>query len=510
MIKEISNCGIGINADLTPEELGDGVWSSASNVRFSQGYAQVFGGMQQVFAAPSVTPYFLAHYPTSTSQFWIHAGLNAVYADDGTTRADITGTAPTGVVSDRWTGGVLNGVLALNNGVDLPMYWGGDVALNLATLPGWNAAWKCASLRPFKNFLIALNITKSTTKYPHMVKWSDVAVPGAIPASWDETNPALDAGENDIAGNGVIVDGLAMGDVFIVYKQGSMWAMSYVGAPYIFRFQRLPGDVGMLARGCAVDTPIGHVVLTNGDVVTHNGSGAVSIANAVIRRYIFDNLSASSFTSSFVTSNPQNNEVWVCFPYGASTTCNRAAAWNWIDKTWSIRTLDNVTYGATGQYNAGAVSSTWAATTGLTWETIGGKWGDSRDSLADSRLLMCHSTPRISFAEAGNNDFGSTIPVSIERTGMHFGDPYSVKTIRAIYPKIDSIGATTVNVEIGSSMAPDVPPTWAAAVPFTVGTDHKVDSFATGRYLSVRFSSSVYPSWRMRSFGIDYVNAGSY
>ena len=120
MIAIIDNCGTGLNADLTPEEMSNGVWSAASNMRFNNGYAERFKGTAQVFDTPSVTPYFIAPYTTAAARYWIHAGLGAVFADDGTTRTDITGTTPSGTVNDRWTGGSINGVWIMNNGVDVP------------------------------------------------------------------------------------------------------------------------------------------------------------------------------------------------------------------------------------------------------------------------------------------------------------------------------------------------------------------------------------------------------
>ena len=121
MLVTVDNCGAGIAADLSPEELGSGVWSSSLNVRFNNGYAERFKGTTQAFDTPSVTPYFITPYATTTARYWVHAGLNAIYVDDGTTRTNITGSAPSGAVDDRWTGGSVNGVLILNNGVDQPM-----------------------------------------------------------------------------------------------------------------------------------------------------------------------------------------------------------------------------------------------------------------------------------------------------------------------------------------------------------------------------------------------------
>ena len=511
MIETVSNCGQGLNTDLTPEELGAGVWSDAENVRFSNGYAERFRGMAQLYATPAVVPYFVAPFAVNAIKYIIHMGLAAGYADDGTTRTDITGTAPTGAIDNRWTGGTLGGIFYVNNGVDNPMYWDGNTSNNLTTLVGaggWNTNHKCKALRPFKNFLIALNITKTGTNYPHMVKWSAPAVPGAIPTSWDETNPALDAGEQDLAETpDVLVDGLPMGDVNIVYKERSMYAMSYIGAPYVFRFQRLPGNFGLLAAGCVVDTPVGHVVLSAGDVVLHTGGQPQSIANGAIRKYIFSGINPTYHKRAFVTSNPAKNEVWICFPYVGASTCNRAAVWNWVDKTWAIRVLSNVTYGCTGP---ASLDTAWSAMSGVTWATVTQQWSESEYSPAEHRLVLCHSTPLISLADSGLTDFGATIAASMTRTGMTLGDPMRVKTISGIRPRIDGSVGDTITIEAGGSMYPDAEPTWSAPVTYTIGQSIKADVFAAGRFLSVRFGNVGTPQWRMRSFDVDYMPGGLY
>lgn len=510
MLAIIDNCGAGISTDLSPEELGNGVWSSALNVRFNNGYAERFKGTSQAFDTPAVTPYFLTPYATTTARFWIHAGLSAVYADDGTTRLNITGTAPTGAIDDRWTGGSVNGVFVLNNGIDQPMSWAGTGTL--VTLGGWDTTWRATSLRPFKNFIIALGISKSGTKYPHMVKWCTTLNPGAVSGAgdWDETNPAKDAGEQDLAETpDILVDCLPLGDVNIIYKERSAYAMTYVGAPYIFRFQRLPVESGMLARGCGAQTPLGHVVLTAGDVVLNNGGAAPSIANGFVRKYIFDNISSAYYKRSFVTVNPQKNEVWVCFPFGDSQACNRACVWNWVDKTWAIRELSNVTYGSSGQVNITSTGTTWAGDSG-SWASDATTWNENEYSPAEARLLMSQSTPVIALVDTGTSDFGSLISANLTRTGMHFGDPYSVKTVTCVRPKIDGTFGTQVTIEVGSSMYPDSSPIWGAPVKFTLGQNIKVDCFTSGRFISARFSNSDFASWRMKSFDIEYVKAGAY
>ncbi|MBI3102938.1 MAG: hypothetical protein HYY98_15515 [Burkholderiales bacterium] len=219
----------------------------------------------------------------------------------------------TGARDDRWTGGVLGGVLVMNNGIDGPQYWAGSDKLR--TLHGWSSTWTAKILAPFKDYLLAFDVTKNGTRYPHMMKWSAAAIPGAIPHSWDSTDVTLDAGEVDIAETSdLMVDALPLGDALIVYKERSMYAVRYVGYPAIFAVQRLPGDSGMLFRGCGAMTPLGHVVLTAGDVVLNTGSGVQSIADGIIRKYIFRNIDSTNYKRAFVATNPQRNEVLVCFP----------------------------------------------------------------------------------------------------------------------------------------------------------------------------------------------------
>lgn len=500
----------GAMADQAPQELPINAWSRVRNMRFRDGYSERFGGHSPIFGAPTVTPYWLTPYTTPAARFWVHAGAARVFADDGTTRTDITPAAPfTGAQDDRWTGGSLNGVLVMNNGVDQPQFWGGNVANKLATLTAWNAAWRAASVRPFKNYLVALDVTKSGTRYPHMVKWSHAADPGTVPISWDEADPAKDAGEQDLAETpDLIVDQLPLGDLNVVYKERSMYSMQFIGQPYIWRFQRLPGDVGMLARGCAVATPQGHVVLAAGDVILHSGQGPQSLLTGRMRRWLFNNIDSTAYQRAFVTSNPAKNEVWICFPSVGATTCTQALVWNWADNTLGVRDLPNATYGAPGQIKYSAAAS-WNADT-ETWADDVTAWNQDDYSQADARLLLASTLPQIELVDTTGSYHGQPITAMLERTGLALDDPYSVKLLRAVYPRVDAITGTQLSIEVGASMDAERAPVWQPPVIYTVGSTLKADAFAQGRFLALRISSVGKQPWRVKSIDLDVVKQGAY
>jgi hypothetical protein len=499
---------VGMVSDQLAHELPESALTIAENVRFRNGGVERMRGEQSAFGTPASTPYGLFVYQSGSNRFIVHAGATAVYVNDGSTTTDITGTAPTGSAVDRWAIGALGGVLVANNGKDAPMFWGGNTGLNLATLTAWPANTTCEVLKPWKNYLFALDVTKVGTRYQHMVKWSSAADPGTIPASWDETNPANDAGEVDLAETSdALVDALPLGDALIIYKESSTYAAQYIGGQYIFAFRRLPVDHGMLARGCAAEVPGGHVVLTGGDVVLLSAAGSQSIIDGKIRDWLFGQIDATYFDRSFVVAHPAYNEAWVCFPTSGNSACTKAIVWNWKENTVSTRDLNNATCAA-----AGRVPS-------IIDNTIDGDSGaiDSDSSAIDyvegaqsvAQLVMATTAPSIRLVDSGTDFDGTNFDSLIERTGLSLGGPYLVKNVRSVYPRIDASAGSVLWVQIGATMDVELPYTWASPVQYTVGSTLKADTSSTGRFIGYRIWSETPIAWRMKSIDIDYVVTGN-
>lgn len=497
--------GRGIATDQAPEELQPGVWSAGANVVFREGFAVRAPGAARIFDAPTVTPYFVAPFRVGASLFWLHAGLARVFVDDGTTRSDITRTTPyTGTPADRWTGGNLNGIFILNNGVQPPQFWNGNPATKFADLTNWTAGYTCRCLRPWKNILVALDITKSGTRYPWRFLSSAIADPGTVPPSWNPADPSREAYENDVPdAAGPLIDCLPLGEQLVVYTTASAHAVREIGGRQFLGFQTLPLGFGMLARHCAAVTPRGHVVLTAGDVMLHNGQEGRSIAGRIVRRAIFDSLDNSyADRACFVVANPPEQEVWICYPIDGSPVANRAAVWNWADETWGFRDLRNVTHGAVGQTPL-AMGERWS-TIGGTWTDNAAKtWGSKMAGQNDQHLVLSSLQPSLALVGYGAQDVGVSMRASVERIGMHFDAPNAIKRISTVWPRIDAPAGTVVYVEVGQSKAPDVEPTWKPAKAFTVGTSKKVSVSVSGRFLSLRLSSTADAVWRVKGVDLD-------
>lgn len=503
----------GVIRDQASQELPRNAWSNALNMRFREGRAERFLGQRQLFTTSDVVPLWLQQYNQATKRWWVHAGASAIYADSGSDpRATITPSpAPSGTVDDRWTGGSFNGVLITNNGVDVPWYWTGSGVM--LALPNWPAQTRVRSLRPYKNYLVGLNVTKnwSTTKnrYPHMVKWSTEADPGSVPPTYDETDVTQNAGEVDLAEEqSMLVDQLPLGNANIIYKENAIYSMLPTGGNEIFTFQRArDASMGLLAPGCVTDTPLGHVFLSAGDVMLFDGQQVKSISTAVLRTWLFRTIDSANRERSFVTRNPQASEVWICIPELGEPDCTIAAVWNWEFNTWAIRELPHLTTAAVGQLEA-LITSTWSASDG-TWDDATLAWNQEELTQAQQRLMLAGANRKITVADTGSTFDGQPYTSMLERINNPFDAPDKVKTIRSISPRIAAAPGTKVRIEVGGSMDTEVAPTWQGSFDYEVGQSYKADLFATGRFLAYRITSLDNQPWSIRSMDIDMVVRGA-
>jgi hypothetical protein len=506
------NMGAGLNLDGFPHELAPQEWSRGQNIRFRDGYAEKFQGDAKVNGTVLAAPYAL--FPTQgvMGRYWVYAGLTKLVAVANAAHTDITRTAGpyTGTVNNRWNGGVLSGVLVVNNGVDIPQFWGGNPATKAANLTNWPSTLRAKVMRPFRNFLFALNLVDNGAARPYAVRWSHPADPGTLPVSWNIADATKDAGELDLADTSdVIVDAVPLGERLIVYKENSIWAMDYVGSPYIWSSKRIIDGVGAIAQDCVVSYPGGHAVLTQGDVVNFDGATAPSIADGRVRRWLFDNLNADTYQRSFAVANHRRNEAWFCVPRTGSDWPDTALIYNWKDGTWGIRDIQQASAGASGTivYDLG---NSWSSDADP-WDADDTAWNQYEYTQATPRLLLASAVNQsLVLVDTGKTFQGTPMMSLVEKTGLSFDAPDAVKYCKGVRPRFEAQAGTEINVYVGSQDDLEEPVEWTGPVPFVVGTDLQADLETSGRYLAVRFQSTGIVSWRLKQFDMDVTVVGGY
>lgn len=386
-----------------------------------------------------------------------------VMASDPGGNASVVGTyiynaysSFTGAIDDRWSGGSLNGIFFLNNPVDGLYYWNGDVATKLRKMP---LATTTNVARSFLNYIFQLE--------NYTVRHSSAAAPGAIPSAFTAA-VGNDANRTSLAATqGKLVDCLPLGDALIIYAEDARYAGRWTGDSRVFVYPKMPGTDGLLARGCVVDTPKGHVFLSqNFEVLIHSGGECVSLSAGRIASKLA--LATASYRKrSFLMTNPRFHEVWVCIPTGTSQVPDTAWIWNWKDDTWGHKTLPDVSYGTSGLV---------------------------RNNLIEQYAMVCSTSLKIGavdyvFGADSTNNFGTGYNSTIIRTGLTLGKEWTIKNLSRSFWSLTGTAATapTTSIYHGSSMQASAAPTYTSAITLTYGTTKWTDGIATGgQYLALK------------------------
>jgi hypothetical protein len=414
---------------------------------------------------------------------------------------------------NKWQVTNLNGVLVATNGVDDPQYWPlsagvPSTANPFLALKNWPPGESCKSIRSFRSFLIGLNWSRANNE-PTLIKWSSSIITGINPpATWDQTDPTLESGERYLSDtDGDIIDGLPLGDSFLVYKSDSIYVMNFIGAPRIFSFKLLSPTIGALSKDAIAEFEGGHFFIGNSDCYVCNGQTVRPLLPNRMRRAMFENINGDDYEKCYVAADYVRNEMLACFPSSDSATVDRALIWNWKDNTFSFRDLPNAAY---------AVAGVFDITTGATWDTssdywdIGsGSWGTRNYDNVKESLVFCDITnTKLYRDDFGNKEDTADMTAYIERTGLDLNDPQSVKFVSAVYPQIEVSGNNTVNVYVGRQMAPEDSVTWEGPIAFNPNNQSKVSCRVSGKYFGIKVESTTDIDWKLHGVAFEVQQRG--
>ena len=274
---------------------------------------------------------------------------------------------------------------------------------------------------------------------------------------------------------------------------------------------------GALSTNCVTSWNDQHVVLTDGDVIMHDGRGSIrSLVDRSVRRSIFSNIDQTHYERSFVINDRVLDQIIVCYPETGASYPNRALL---IDmQTNSVRFRDtNEIYGgasfrdtqiggsgtphiAAGNVSTAAVSNTWAAIT-TQWNTETNTWDYGSVQAATDGLIGIDfdDSELIRFNDGPSYSTG-TLNASATKLSFDFGDASRGKYCGEVRPRIVGTPGQIVQCRVGSQENTDEPINWGGFRQFVIGTDQYVDADSEGKFLSFQFQTSAGNNWRIAGF----------
>lgn len=355
----------GVVKDTNPHDVGD-EWTDVLNMRFMDNSAQKFRGETRFIDTTGQALHLLFNGSHDVPK-WYYMGDGNINVYDGSSDTLLTGVIST---DGRWDASLFNQIPIFNNGVDQPWVTLDDLAA--IPLTGFLVD-SCQAIRPYKSFLIAMNIQAGADDDGNRLIWSDSSDAGALPSSWDIADPSTLAGDAYLSSErGEILDGLQLRDHFALYKTHATYLMTLVAGQSVMRIQKIQTESGILAKNCVAEFEGKHFIVADGDIVLFDGQNIKSIANKRVRNTIFGSIDTTYFYNTYVARYSLTNEMWVCYPENGKQYPSKAAVWNWEDNTWTFRSLGVAPHIASGVVSF-APHVKWDAAAGV-WDDYKGFW----------------------------------------------------------------------------------------------------------------------------------------
>lgn len=515
---------IGVVKDRASFMLPPNAFTDLMNVRTVDECIQRMLGWEQIFGTPGIAPHFALPLSTASQTFWIYVSLDKAHVLEGVTDTNITrqvalADVDYNAVNTRdWNATIIGGIPILNNGADVPQFWPSPISSQkLEDLTNWPSTLRAAVLRALGPHLIAINIVDDGDSFPHLVRWSHaVSDPGTVPSSWDYTDPTVDAGVYDLpdVNSGILLEALNLQNKLFLYKEGSVWAMRYVGGRFVFNFETFLETVGILAPRCVAVTGDGlrHVFATQDDLVVHNGNTVESILDKRMRKSVFNDIDPSNYLNSFVFNNSYYSEMWFCYPQAGEEHPNKAVIWNYRDG--SVYEADGITFRnvALGSVEA-EDTETWDDGTD-TWEDDTGPWNEvQRRKLVGSSPInskfyaIDKSITRDGVAFAANAQRVSQSIIGKKSDGTPIVDHQIMKVLQNVWPKVRG---GPIRIRVGFQDKVDGPITWMPYATFDPTTQDYANFIGTGRAIGIEFNTLTAVDWKLDGYKLELEKGGIY
>ena len=353
---------------------------------------------------------------------------------------------------------------------------------------------RCGVIRAYKNLLLAGNLTEYDNtnsvivrRLAGVVRTSDVAAPGSIPANWNPFAAGVNtADEFTLSSTGTIQDMVELQGRMYIYTNSSIHSLEQTGSSSIpFSVSTVTDSYGAQTIDAIQEYDGRHFVVGSNDIYVFGGHpGSIqSVADGKVRRYLTDNLNKAHEQKLFILKYKAKDELWICYPKGSSTTINECLIWNYRLMNWTIRRMQSsITSGTVVPYqnNPNEGVPLFSYSTEIMY--------------ADKTYSLVNSSAYESF---------------VERRRLAMTPEFDTETLSSIAMKVEGANATlTMYVKGTNYPGNDVNPTTGTSNTFVVASDYKMDIRESGRFLNYKLTETAVNDWNVSGLQYEIAKGG--
>jgi hypothetical protein len=255
---------------------------------------------------------------------------------------------------------------------------------------------------------LGANTISTSTQDPMLIRWCNQE----DAAQWTpKTNNT--AGSMRLSSGSEIIGAIRTRQEIVIFTDNALYSMQFIGPPFTFGINLISEGVSMVSPQACVNA--NNVVYFMDQDNFYIYSGGIQSLPCSVRAYVFDDFNYSQTWKVFASRNAQFNEVSWFYCSSDSDEIDRYVTYNYLDKNWSIGTMDRTAWIDSG----GATSYPISA----------GASGTTSNYLYNQEL--------------GSNDDGSAMTAYIESADFDAGDGDQFMFIRKLIPDVAFIGTET-------------------------------------------------------------------
>ena len=401
-----------------------------------------------------------------------------LYLLSSSTYNDVSGAVYTGSTENRWSFATFGKRVIATNLSDYPQSYVIGTSAAFANLTTALKGRYVGVVRDFVVFAYTYDAVNGTLA--NNVRWSAINDPTDY-----TTSAATQSDSQQVNGDGELGDitGFVGGERGVVFFEGGIFLMTYVGAPLVFSFDQIVFGTGCVSPGTIASYGEKIFYLGPDGFYVLSGTQAVPIGNDKVDKWFYSDFDQTLSHLANAVIDPINTLYILAYPgAGNNGVCNRLIIFNWATGRW--------TYAAPGNLNVLVNSMSQSVDPdAASTETIYGDpdTGPFAEVSLDSRIFV-GGKMQLSAIDAENKlaYFNSSALTATLETGETQLFPGRRALVTNVRPMLE--GAGTVTIEAGTRDNTNSTVTYTS--PATVNSDGEANLFASGRYHRARINIS--------------------
>lgn len=345
-------------------------------------------------------------------------------------------------------------------------------------------------------------IGTTSTQDDMYIRWSDQE---SIDASTSYAPSAINtAGTQRLADGTRIVSAIRGRDAIYIWTDTSLFIMRFVGAPFVFSFQQVGTNCGLIGKNAAVEVDGSAYWMSENGFFRYTGK--LDSLACLVEDYVYDDLASVPKQHIYAGLNNLFGEVTWFYPGSGAASNNRSVTYNYMDSTperpvWTTSTLARSTW--SDSHIFGKPHATEYDSDATSDSTVGNTDGVTTyyEHETGVNQIKAGATTGISASiESGDFDISRTQGGGADLRG----DGEHIMKIRRVLP--DFLSQTgDARVTLNLKNYPTDSQASSSLGPFTTTTSTtKIDTRARARAISLKVdNTSTGQHWKLGTFRLD-------